>query len=97
MNLRTARRVRCVIGPDGSALTVRDLPEANPGRWVVRKKAVVVSAVRGGLISIEDACARYSLTVEEYLSWQSAVDRHGLAGLRTTKLQTYRSTAPAAN
>jgi hypothetical protein len=40
---------------------------------------------------MEEACARYGLTVEEYLSWQAAVDGHGLAGLRTTKIQDYRT------
>jgi hypothetical protein len=41
---------------------------------------------------MEEACERYALTLEEYLSWQTAVDRHGLAGLRTTKVQKYRGT-----
>ena len=43
-----------------------------------------------GLLTLHDACERYTLTVEEFLSWQSALDRHGLAGLRTTRLQDYR-------
>ena len=62
-------------------------------RWVIRRKAKVVAAVRGGLLSLEEVCERYSLSVEEYLSWQSSVDRFGLAGLRTTKVQQYRSKA----
>jgi len=52
---------------------------------------MVVAAVRGGLLSMEEACERYALTLEEYLSWQSAVDRYGLKGLRTTKTQEYRT------
>jgi hypothetical protein len=56
----------------------------------VRQKAIVVAAVKGGLLSIDEASGRYALTVEEYLSWQDAVERHGLAGLRTTKIQRYR-------
>ena len=31
-----------------------------------------------------------SLTVDEFLSWQFSIDQHGLAGLRTTRLQQYR-------
>jgi hypothetical protein len=46
--------------------------------------------VRGGLLSLEEACQRYALTVEEYLSWQASIDEHGLAGLRTTRIQQYR-------
>ena len=84
-------RVRYVIGPDGSPLTVADLPPANTKRWVIRRKAEVVAAVRGGLLSLAEACERYVLPVEEYLSWQRSIDRHGLAGLRTTRIQDYRS------
>ena len=83
-------RVRYVIGPDGSPLTVADLPPKDTKRWVIRRKAEVVAAVRGGLLSLEDALERYRLTSEEFLAWQRSIDRHGLAGLRTTRLQQYR-------
>jgi hypothetical protein len=83
-------RVKYVIGPDGSPLTIADLPPSNTRRWVIRRKAEVVAAVRGGLLSIDEACKRYTLTVDEFLSWQAAIDKHGLAGLRTTRLQQYR-------
>ena len=56
-----------------------------------RCKAEVVAAVRGGLLSLEDACTRYRLTVEEFLAWQRSLDDHGLAGLRTTRVQKYRN------
>ena len=79
-----------VIGPDGEPLTINDLPPPNTRRWVIRRKALVVSAVRGGLISLDEACRRYVLSVEEFLSWQRAIDKHGLPGLRTTRLQLYR-------
>ncbi len=69
-------RVKYVIGPDGSPL--------------IRRKAEVVAAVRGGLLSLEEACSRYTLTVDEFLSWQFSIDQHGLAGLRTTRIQQYR-------
>ena len=83
-------RVKYVIGPDGSPLTLSDLPPTNTRRWVIRRKAEVVAAVRGGLLSLDEACSRYTLTVEEFLSWQVSIDQHGLAGLRTTQLQEYR-------
>ena len=84
-------RVRYVIGPDGSPLTVADLPPKETKRWVIRRKAEVVAAVRGGLLSLDQACERYTLTVEEFLNWQSSIDEHGLAGLRTTRIQEYRA------
>jgi len=83
-------RVKYVIGPDGSPLTVADLPPVTTKRWVIRRKAEVVAAVRGGLISLEEACSRYTLTVDEFLSWQMSIDQYGLAGLRTTRIQQYR-------
>jgi hypothetical protein len=83
-------RGKYVIGPDGSPLTVTDLPSAGTKRWVIRRKAGVVAAVRGGLLSLEEACSRYALTVEEYLSWQHSIDRNGYLGLRTTRIQQYR-------
>ena len=66
-------RVKYVIGPDGSPLTIADLPPTNTRRWVIRRKAEVVAAVRGGLLSLEEACDRYTLTVEEFLSWQASI------------------------
>ena len=87
-NIRT--RLRYVMGPDGSPLTIADLPSPQTKRWVIRRKAEVVAAVRGGLLSTEDACERYKLTVDELLSWQRSIDRHGLPGLRATRLQEYR-------
>ncbi|TDQ84356.1 uncharacterized protein DUF1153 [Dongia mobilis] len=68
-----------------------DLPPPGTRRWVIRRKAEVVAGVRAGLISLEEACQRYSLSVEEFLSWQRSIDRHGLRGLRTTRIQDYRS------
>ena len=64
------------------------LPDAQ--RWVASRKAIVVAAVRGGLLSMNDACAGYRLTTEEFLSWQTQVDRNGLKGLRATRVQEYR-------
>lgn len=84
------RRENVVVGPDGSPLTLSDLPSPETQRWVIRRKAEVVAAVRGGLLSLDDACGRYKLTVEEFLGWQRAIERHGLAGLRATRVQEYR-------
>jgi len=73
------------------ARLVESLPPPNTKRWVVRRKAAVVAAVRGGVITIEEACRYYHLTEEEFLSWERAFERHGLAGLRTTRVQQYRA------
>jgi hypothetical protein len=66
------------------------LPPPSTRRWVVRRKAAVVVAVSSGKIAVEEACQIYQLTEEELLSWKHAFERHGLAGLRTTRIQQYR-------
>ncbi len=70
-----------------------ELPPTGTTRWVPRRKAQVVAAVRGGVLSLDEARERYALTVEEYLSWQRAIDRFGLPGLRATHAQDYRAGA----
>ena len=79
-----------IIGPTGEPLTLDTLPPPDTRRWVIRRKAEVVAAVRGGILSLEEACKRYTLSVEEFLSWQRAIDKNGLPGLRTTRVQQYR-------
>ena len=78
-----------------SSGTPIDLPPPNTKRWVARRKAVVVNAVRSGAITLEEVCRRYELSVEEFLGWQRAIEAHGVAGLRVTRLQIYRDTPPA--
>jgi len=78
------------IGPSGQPLTLDDLPPADTVRWVVRRKAELVAAIRGGLISVDEACARYQLSEEELESWAASLTKHGLRGLRSTRLQHYR-------
>ncbi len=80
-----------VIGPLGEPLTLSSLPPAATTRWVVRRKAEVVAAVSGGLLTIDEVCDRYTLTVEEFASWQRAVERSGMPGLRVTRIQHYKS------
>lgn len=89
-------RQAVAIGPTGQPMTLDDLPPPNTKRWVIRRKAEVVAGVRAGLLSLEEACERYKLSVEEFLSWQRLIDRHGVRGLRTTRLQEYRKPEPGA-
>lgn len=83
----TARRV---VGPDGKILTIEDLPPPDTRRWVARRKAEVVTAVRAGLLTFDQACERYNLSQEEFEGWVHAIDRHGLGGLRVTRIQEFR-------
>jgi hypothetical protein len=97
MTIDTKQRPNSILGPDGRSITIDTLPPPETKRWVVRRKAEVVAAVRGGLLALEEACARYNLSVEEFLSWQRLIERHGLAGLRTTRIQDYREASRSAD
>lgn len=79
-----------VSGPNGRALTLDDLPPPSITRWVTRRKAEVVAAVQGGLLTVEDALERYGLSEEEFTGWQRLYSAHGTKGLRATRLQQYR-------
>jgi hypothetical protein len=85
------KSVEFVIGPDGQKLTRADLPPSSTKRWVIRRKAEVVAAVRGGLITEDEACVHYDISSEEFDSWVRSIDRFGIQGLRTTRLQKYRA------
>ncbi len=84
-----------IVAPHGNPMSIHDLPPSDTKRWVIRRKAEVVAGVCAGLITIEEACERYTLSIEEFLSWQRLIDSHGVRGLRVTKIQDYRSTSRA--
>jgi hypothetical protein len=67
-----------------------ELPSSNEIRWGMRRKSQLIDAIRGGLLTFEEAQARYRLTVEELASWQAFFETHGQRGLRTTLTQQYR-------
>lgn len=79
-----------VIGPLGEPLTMETLPPPSTTRWVIRRKAEVVAAVNGGMLTVDEVCHRYGLTAEEFAGWQCALERSGLYGLRVTRIQQYR-------
>lgn len=83
-------RLAEVPGPLGRPLTLESLPSPDTRRWVIRRKAEVIAAIRGGLLSAAEACARYRISPEELELWQDSIDRAGVPGLRVTRIQLYR-------
>jgi hypothetical protein len=55
---------------------------------------MIVNAVHSGAMSLEEVCLRYELSVEEFVTWQRAIETHGISGLRVTRLQIYRDAPP---
>ena len=80
-----------MIGRNQNQLILNKLPPPDTKRWVVRRKAAVVAAVKSGVITLDQVCRRYNLSVEEFLSWQEMIDKHGVRGLRVTRLKDYRA------
>ncbi|MBT7942470.1 MAG: DUF1153 domain-containing protein [Alphaproteobacteria bacterium] len=87
---QSSYRTQGGLSPSGKLMTFKDLPPAGTQRWVIRRKAEVVAGVHGGLISLEQACRRYELSVDEFRSWEKLLKDHGMAGLRTTRAKKYR-------
>lgn len=75
-------RVDQISRAAGGPLTVADLPPKNLKRWIARRKAEIVAAVEGGLLSETEACARYNISHEEFSAWLKAYARDGVPGLR---------------
>lgn len=50
----------------------------------------MVYAVNGGLLTRDDAIRRYAISKDEFEAWRHSVERHGLGGLRSTRIQHYR-------
>lgn len=89
--MQSTQSVSYVVGPDGEKMTRSDLPAPDTRRWVPRRKARVVAAVEGGLISQEEALDRYDITVEEFDCWKAGISRFGLKGLCVTRINQVRS------
>jgi hypothetical protein len=79
-------------------MTISTLPSVLPSpateRWSPRRKAAVVTGMRTGLISRQEACERYLLSPEELAVWEAKFDENGVPGLRITRHQIYRDTSP---
>ena len=85
-----AKQPEAIPGPDGLPLTVWDLPLSHDRRWTPLRKARIVVAVRGGLISAEEVRRRYELSMEELEIWQREFDSDGIKGLRVTRIKRHQ-------
>lgn len=66
------------------------LPPVDTTRWVARRKAAVLAAIRAGTLTRIEACARYRISEAELRLWERAVACAGTPGLRVTRVQIYR-------
>lgn len=80
----------------GNVITVQDLPPGDTKRWTPNKKAIVVRAVRNGLLPLEAVLERYHMTEKEFLMWEQGLKSSGVDGLKVTHYQSRRKT-PSKN
>jgi hypothetical protein len=62
-----------------------------PARWTPMRKAMVVRAILAGKFDELAARLCFDLADDELSDWISRYVEHGVKGLRTTRLQDYRT------
>jgi len=67
-----------------------ELPLPGAMRWGARNKAAVVTAIRNGLLTLDEACEQYALSTAEYHAWEAGFDALGLEGLELSGRQLRR-------
>src|SRR5579871_1840568 len=80
-------KIRRGVGP-AELLSELELPPADTIRWSPRRKAEVVLAVTGGVLTAEEACRRYRMSPEELSEWISGYQLDGMKGLHR-KMRNY--------
>ena len=78
------------FGSENPPMSIEGLQPPDTKRWAVRRKASVVYAVETFLISLEDACSRYGISIGKYESSRRLLENHGIGRLRVTRLDEYR-------
>ena len=68
-------------GPAGERITSSQLPPRGLKHRSVQEKVLVVTAVRHGMLTFVEACERYDLSLEEFLSWQRTFDEAWPSGV----------------
>jgi hypothetical protein len=74
------------VGPRHELVTIDTLPPADGTHWRPRRKAQVVAAVQAGMITVDEVCERYRMSLEEFRGWQRALNAEGLQGLKVDRI-----------
>lgn len=80
----------CSFGVMRDTETELQLPPPKIRRWTIRRKAAVLQALTSGALTREEASRCYALSLDELQAWERDFERHGLHGLRATRVQIYR-------
>lgn len=72
---------------NGKIISKNDLPAPDEKHWTARKKSILLAAVEGNLITIDEVLKRYSMSIEEFEQWKKGLRNHGSRGLMETYTQ----------
>jgi hypothetical protein len=70
----------------GLSVDLESLPVDGNIRWVARRKAQVVLAISIGLLTFNEACRRYDISIEELNEWRRNFGHAGLNGLKVKNI-----------
>ena len=73
---------KVAVGLRGNVIAPYDLLPAHGGRWTPQRKADLIAAILGGVITLDEAKARYALTTEELSEWRRGLAAAGVSGLK---------------
>jgi hypothetical protein len=75
----------------GNVITKADLPSPKTRRWVNSRKAILVRAVQGDIITREELLELYNMEDREFAIWEREFAQYGAEGLKQTKMQKRRT------
>lgn len=59
-------------------------------RWCPERKAALLAALDYQLFDVAEIAERFLLSAEELAAWRRDLGRHGVPGLRATRVQIYQ-------
>ena len=76
---------KVAVGLRGNVIAPYDLPPAQGARWTPMRKVDLIAAILGGVITLDEAKARYALTTEELSEWRRGLAAGGVKGLKASR------------
>ncbi len=88
---KSGARSNAITLPDGNVMTREDILRQEFTRWTPSRKAAIVLAVQKGLFTLTEVKENWSISLDEFISWQKLFKEKGFAGLRSTYTNFYRN------
>ena len=79
------RKRKVARGLRGNVIAPYDLPPAQGARWTPMRKVDLIAAILGGVITLDEAKARYALTTEELSEWRRGLAAGGVKRLKASR------------